>query len=363
MALTLSRARRPLVVTGDDDLLDRLLGLATVAGADLEVAADPAAARGLYATAPLVLVGADQARACIKARLPRRTDVVIVAPAGAAAGELAACSQRLGGAHVAALPAAESWLTERLASGTGRDAPAPVVAVLGGRGGAGASVLAAGLAVTAASFGRRVLLVDADPFGGGLDLLLGWEDDSGLRWPELTGASGRLDSGGLVRALPVRGDLAVLSFDRRELPEAPPAAMAAVLAAGRQARDLVVIDVPRRLGDAARVALQTADLGLLVVPAEIRAATAAAKVARAAAEDCADLRLVVRGPAPGRLTAEVIGRSMGLPVVGTLRPESGLSAIVEGGVAPAATGRGPLAALCRRLINDLLASPVRAVAA
>lgn len=363
MVLPLSRTRRPLVVTSDDELLDGLLGLAALAGTDLEVAADPAAARGFYTTAPLVLVGADQARACLKARLPRRTDVVIVAPSGAPADDLAAWSQRLGGAHIAALPAAESWLTERLASRSGQDSPAPVVAVLGGRGGAGASVLASGLAVTAASFGRRVLLVDADPFGGGLDLLLGWEDDGGLRWPELAGANGRLDAGALVRALPARGDLAVLSFDRRELPEAPPEAMAAVLAAGRHARDLVVVDAPRRIDQAPAVALQTADLGLLVVPAEIRAATAAAKVARAAAEHCADLRLVVRGPAPGKLTAEVIGRSMGLPVAGTLRPEPGLSSIVEGGVAPAANGRGALAALCRRLVNELLPAPAAAVAA
>lgn len=363
MVRPLSRTRRPLVVTGDDDLLDAVLRLAAVAGAEVEVAADPAAARGFYTTAPLVLVGADQARACVKARLPRRTDVVIVAPAGASAEELAAWSQRLGEARVAELPAAESWLIERLAGGAGRDAPAPVVAVLGGRGGAGASVLAAGLAVTAASAGRRVLLVDADPYGGGMDLLLGWEDDRGLRWPELAGASGRLDSGTFVGALPARGDLAVLSFDRRDLPEAPPEAMAAVLAAGRNARDLVVVDAPRRLGGAAVVALQAADLGLLVVPAEIRAATAAAKVARAAAAHCADVRLVVRGPAPGRLTADTIGRSIGLPVAGTLRPEPGLSAIVEGGMAPAANGRGPLAALCRRLVNDLLAPAGQAVAA
>jgi secretion/DNA translocation related CpaE-like protein len=340
------------VITSDDDLLDELLRLAAASGAQVEVAADPAGARGHYPSAPVVLVGADQAAACLRARLPRRTDLVIVSRSDQAADPWQ-YAESLGAAQVATLPAAQSWLVDRLAGSHGRAGPAPVAAVLGGRGGAGASVLAAGLAVTAASHGRRTLLVDADPLGGGLDLMLGWEDDSGVRWPELTDTSGRLDARALVGALPGRGDLALLSFDRRELSTTPPEAMAAVLAAGRNARDLVVVDLPRRLDDAAVVALQAADLGLLVVPAELRAATAASKVAATAAAHCADLRVVVRGPAPGKLKADDISRSLNLPLAGTLRPETALPAIIEGGMPPAADGRGPLAGLCRRLVDEL----------
>jgi secretion/DNA translocation related CpaE-like protein len=223
-------------------------------------------------------------------------------------------------------------------------------------------VLAAGLAVTAANAGRRALLVDGDPLGGGLDLVLGWEDDNGVRWPELTSTSGRLDASALVGALPGRGDLALLSFDRREFPAAPPAAMTAVLAAGRSARDLVVVDLPRHLDEAAVVVLQAADQCLLVVPAEIRAATAAARVAAAAAAHCAHVRLIVRGPSPGRLSAEEISSSLGLPLAGSLRPEVGLPATLEGGLPPTASGRGPLAVLCRRIVTELCGPPV-AVAA
>jgi secretion/DNA translocation related CpaE-like protein len=214
-------------------------------------------------------------------------------------------------------------------------------------------VFAAGLAVTAANLGKRVLLVDADPLGGGLDLVLGWEDDAGLRWPEFTASSGQLDGLALVGALPGRGDLAVLSFDRRQTATAPPEAMAAVLAAGRNARDLVVVDTPRHMDAAAVVAMQTADECLLVVPAEVRAVTAAAKVVAVASEHCARIRTVVRGPAPGRLGAAEIGKSLGLPVAGTLRPEQGLPAMLESGVPPTTGGRGPLAVLCRRLVDEL----------
>lgn len=386
----------PLIITSTDDLLDDLLRLAAASGLEPRVAPDPTAARGHYSAAPLVLIGIDQASACVSAKLPRRSDVIIVCreadlsgipeatrtsesggpsdpahlgpepaingvrvPAShtSAGPDPWSLAERLDATHVAMLPAAESWLTDRLAACLEPADPAPVVAVLGGRGGAGASVLAAGLAVTAASFGRRVLLVDADPLGGGLDLLLGWEDDGGLRWPELAGANGRLDPSTFLTALPGRGDLALVSFDRRDAPEPSAQTMAAVLAAGRAARDLVVVDVPRRFDPTATMALQSADLGLLVVPADVRAATAAARVAADAADHCGDLRLVVRGPSPGRLSADEIGEALRLPVAGTLRPELGLPATLEGGMPPTASGRGPLATLCRRLVEELCPRP------
>ena len=364
---TASAARLPLLVTGDDRLLDDLLRLAAAGGTEVEVAREPADARGGYTAAPLVVVGADQADACVRARLPRRPDVVVVAsdqapvrtPGGAWDPDQS--TGTLGGAQVVTLPAAEAWLVDRFAGSQAGGAPGRVVAVLGGRGGAGASVLAAGLAMTAATVGRRVLLVDADPLGGGLDLVLGWEDDHGLRWSELSRTSGRLDAPAMVGALPLRGDLALLSFDRRDLAEVPATAMTAVLDAGRRARELVVVDLPRRLDQASEVALQAADEALLVVPAEVRAAAAAARVAATATRHCRSVRVVVRGPSPGRLSADEIGRSLRLPVAGTLRPEVGLPAMLEGGMPPTATGRGPLALLCRRLVDELFA-PTEGVA-
>jgi secretion/DNA translocation related CpaE-like protein len=359
--MTRTPTPRPLLITGDDRLLDELLRLAAAAGVEPDVATDPVAARGRYAAAPLVVIGADQALACQRARLPRRTELVLVAgPSGPP--DPWDRAEAVGASHVALLPAGEAWLMERLGSCRLWRPPAPVLAVLGGRGGAGASVLATGLAVTAANHGRRVLLVDGDPLGGGLDLVLGWEDDQGLRWPELAEASGRLEPGRFVAALPGRGELAVVSFDRRELAAPPPEAMAAVLAAGRAARDLVVVDLPRQLDPAAVTALRAADQALLVVPAEVRAVTAAAKVAVHATTHCAQIRLVVRGPSPGRLSSEEIGASLGLPVAGTLRPEVGLPALLEGGMPPTTTGKGPLAMLCRQLIDEL-PRPEQAVAA
>ncbi|MEU4565742.1 septum site-determining protein Ssd [Micromonospora sp. NPDC023956] len=356
------RRRLPLVVTADADLLDDLLRLAAAGGTEVEVAADPAAARVRWSPAPLVLVGGDQAQPCLRARLPRRARLVLVGRTGVAdpGWEVA---ELIGAEHVAILPSAEPWLVDRFAECAPQaDTTARVVAVLGGRGGAGASVLAGGLAVTAARARLRTLLVDADPLGGGLDLVLGWEQLEGLRWPALTDADGRVDPPALVQALPSRGDLVVLSGDRGDPLPLPAPAMAATLDAARRGRDMVVIDLPRQLDDAAVLALQAADRVFLVVPAELRATAAAAQVVTAAAPHCTDLAVIVRGPAPGRLKAAEVARALGLPLAGTLRPEPGISRGLERGEAPAATGRGPLAVLCQRIVADLTGQSVEGAA-
>ncbi|MFC8618561.1 septum site-determining protein Ssd [Micromonospora purpureochromogenes] len=347
-------------MTSDGDLLDELLRLAAAGGTEVELAADPAAARARWLPAPLVLVGRDQAQACLRARLPRRPRTVLVGRTGELdpAWEVA---ELLGAEHVATLPAAEPWLVDRFTEcGSDRPfgGPARTVAVLGGRGGAGASVFAGALAVTAARARLRTLLVDADPLGGGLDLVLGWEELDGLRWPALTDADGRVDAPALVRALPSRGDLVVLSWDRGDLLALPAQAMAATVDAARRGRDFVVVDVPRQLDDAAVVALQSADQAYLVVPAELRAVAAAARVVAAAAPHCAALGVIVRGPAPGRLKATEVARALGLPLAGTLRPEPALCRGLERGEAPAGAGRGPLAALCRQIVAELTGLPV-----
>jgi secretion/DNA translocation related CpaE-like protein len=242
---------------------------------------------------------------------------------------------------------------DRLTDAAGTPRPGAVVAVLGGRGGAGTSVLAAGLAVTAARSGLRALLVDADPLGGGVDLVLGWEAIDGLRWPALSHGSSGVTAPALVDALPNRGELAVLSWDRGDLLAVPPDAMEAALDAGRASRDIVVVDLPRRLDDAGVLALGAADQAFLLVPAELRACAAAARVATVVATHTAALKVVVRGPAPGRLKAREIARALGLPLAGTLRPEPELARALERGEPPAGTGRGPLSVLCQRILDGL----------
>ncbi len=230
------------------------------------------------------------------------------------------------------------------------------VGVVGGRGGAGASTLAAALAVTAASSARTALL-DLDALGGGLDLLLGLEDAAGLRWPALASAGGRLSSGALAAALPEVSGVAVLSWDCGDLLGVPPEAVRAVVDAAVRGFDVVVLDLPRRLDPSVVPALAACDLVLVVVPAEVRAVAAASRVVQVISAHARELRVVVRGPAPSGLTAPGVAEHLDLPLAGRLRPEPNLHRHQERGHPPAVTGRGPLAVLAAGLLADLLADP------
>lgn len=351
---------RPLVVTAHPDVLEELLRLAATAGAELDVAADAGAARRAWSTAPLVLVGPDATPGCARLGLPRRAGVVVV---GVDLDD-ASIWQRavsVGAEHVAVLPDAERWLTDRLADAVEGGGPAgTLVAVLGGRGGAGATTLASALAVTAARSGRSALLVDGDPLGGGIDLVFGGEEDSGVRWGDLVGTRGRVPAAVLADALPRMNGLSVLSWDRGNAQAVPVPAVESVLAAGRRAHDLVVVDLPRSVDDGSRAVLAAAGTVVLVVPNEVRAAAAASRVAAAVGMLCRDLRVVTRGPSPSGLTGEQVARALGLPLLGDLRPEPGVELALERGEPPARRGRTPLSALCGRLLDELVPSVGRA---
>lgn len=346
--------RRPLAVTADPLALEELLRLAATADVELQVFPDAGTARAAWLAAPLVVLGADAAVGCARRRLPRRDGVVLLGQDLDDAG-IWQLAVEVGAEQVVFLPDAEGWLVERLADAAeAHTDDAAVLAVVGGRGGAGATTLACALAVTAARAGRRTLLVDGDPLGGGIDLVFGAETERGLRWPDLGAAKGRVPASALAGALPRMADLSVLSWDRGAAPAVPAEAVQAVLAASRRAGELVVVDLPRAVDDCARVVLAEATATLLVVPAEVRAVAAAARVASSLGPLCRDLRVVVRGPAPSGLDGDAVAGSLGLPLAGQLRAEGGLEAALERGEPPAGRGRGPLSVLCARLLAELL---------
>ncbi|MQA14398.1 MAG: septum formation initiator [Pseudonocardiaceae bacterium] len=344
-------------MVGQDGLAGDLERLAAAAGCELDRVDGVSSLRGRWSETSLVLLDADAAGACAVARLPRRDGVVVVA-AGAAPPNVWERAVAVGAEHVATLPDAEPWLVSALADATETPArPGRVLAVLGGRGGAGSSVLAAAVAVTAAAEQTGTLLVDCDALGGGLDLVLGAEDTAGLRWPGLAMAGGRVAASSLHAALPAPllaaggGRLTVLSCDR-DGTGPDPEAIRGVCAAGRRAGEIVVCDVPRHPCDAAGVALEAADLAVLVVPAEVRACAAAATVAARVGGLGTPLQLVVRGPSPGGLSPPEIARALDLPLLVAMRPQPGLAAALDRGEAPG-RGRGPLAVAARAVLDTL----------
>ncbi|GLZ49277.1 septum formation initiator [Actinomycetospora sp. NBRC 106375] len=338
-------ARRVVVMTDDEELLDETVRLAAAADAELERVPDAAGVRRRWHTAALVLLDEDAARAIGPLRLGRRDGVVVVCR-GEPPGSLWERAVAVGAEHVVSLPDGEAWLVRALADArpAGDGGHGRVVAVVGGRGGAGASVLAVAIACQARTRGTRVLLVDCDPLGGGLDLVAGAEDLEGFRWGGLVlggGGGGRVAAESLHEALPSPdGMLTVLSCDRAGAGPEPDAAVA-VVEAGRRAGEIVVCDLPRHPTDTALAVADVADLVVMVVPAEVRAVAAAGRVAEPLVERGASLRVVVRGPAPGGLDAEDVEHALGLDTVVSVAAEPGLAVLLDRGQIPGLR-RGPL---------------------
>ncbi len=351
-----SPASRPLVVTADEAMLDSLLRLAAAAGVTPDVATDPGAARRLWTGASLVLVGDDLLTGVAASSPPRRRGVLVVTdtPERVATWRQAMAA---GAEEVVASTDSEGVLVGRLADTVDAQVrPSLTAAVVGGCGGGGASTFAAALAVAAAGMGARAFLLDGDPLGGGLDLVLGSETVPGVRWPDLMGTSGRVSASSLRDALPRVGTLGVLSWDRGDLSVVPPAVMREVVSAGRRGHDEVVVDLPRRLDPAVEEVLLEVDTTYLVLPAEVRAVAAAARVAAALGTVSTSVELVVRGPGPGGLDGPLVSDSLGLPLALEMRPERGIDAALDAGEGLWRRRRGPLARGCRRLLEQVFAA-------
>ncbi|MBB5153992.1 septum site-determining protein Ssd [Saccharopolyspora phatthalungensis] len=346
----------PLLVAQDSTLAEEVSRLAAAAGGELEHTQMPAAPS--WRTAPLVLLDAQAVG--VADGLPRRRGVVVLCRDPTP--DLWRAAFEIGAEHVLEMPADEAGLIELLADAA--DVPAQggrVLAVLGGCGGAGASVLATAAAVVAARGGERSLLVDCDPLGGGVDLAVGAEATDGLRWSGLAVNAGRLAASALHEALPKRrigsGAITVLSCDR----DGPstgltPEAVRAVVGAGRRAGDTVVCDLPRSLPAAAAAGLRQADLAVVVVPAEVRACAAAARAVASIREHAAGpIRLVVRGPAPGGLRAADVARAVGEEVLTVMRPQPRLPAVLDRGgfTTTGPTRRGPVTRAAQEVLTAL----------
>jgi len=345
---------RPLAVISDEPLFDELLRLAAAAGCELERAPDVIAARRGWSRAPLLLLDEAAAAACGAGGLPRRDGVLVVC-AGDPSPGVWQQGVAVGAQRVVSLPDAESWLIGVLADTV--EGPSTtagrVFAVLGGRGGAGASVLAAAVALAALHNNDNALLVDCDPLGGGIDLLMGAETRPGLRWPDLRVNGGRVTAASLRSALPGRerggARLTVVSCDR-DGPGPTADALAAVVEARRRGGDTVVCDLPRYLPDEVGVVVDRADLVVLVIPAEVRAVAAARRVADRLSERGGQVGAVVRGPAPGGLMPQDVARVVGVPLLASMRPEPGLPECLERGELRLKV-RGPLSRVAKAVLG------------
>ena len=314
-----------LLVTSSGVLRAEVERIVAAAGAQLRVVPDAVEGGRYWDAASAVLVGSD-----VRELPPRRRTPAVMVGLDGEGDSLWHLAAALGAERVAVLPDAAAWLADHLSRSRSPGPGGLVLGITGGCGGAGATTAAIWIAQAAAGLGVRVLLVDGDPWGGGLELALAAEDNPGLRWPDLAEARGSVDPLQLSDSLPVAGGFSFLSWPAtREQPVPVPAAAAAgVLDAARRGFELVVVDVGRAAEPLHTVA-GDCDRIMVVVPAQLKAAVATVRLLQELPP--VEAALLVRGRPGAALDSSLMADAVGLPVQGRIPELRAVPVVMEAG--------------------------------
>ena len=314
-----------LLVTASAVVRAEVERIVAAAGAHVRVVADALEGARYWDASAAVLVGSD-----IRELPPRRRAPAVLIGLDGEGDSLWHLAAALGAERVAVLPDAAAWLADHLSRSR---APGPggiILGVTGGCGGAGATTAAIWIAQAAAGMGARVLLVDGDPWGGGLELAIAAEETPGLRWPDLSEARGSIDSSQLSDALPVAGGFSFLSWPasrEQPIPVSAPTTTG-VLDAARRGYELVVLDIGRGAASLLSYAWDC-DRIMMVVPAQLKAAVAAVRLLHEFPP--VEAGLLVRGRPGSALDGSLISEAIGLPVQGRVPELRAVGAATESG--------------------------------
>ncbi|MFW0786577.1 septum site-determining protein Ssd [Gordonia sp. CPCC 206044] len=305
------------------------------------VTAEPARCRREWLRSDAVAVDLHALELLRDLRPPRRDGVVVITDAEPPTA-IWRSAVDLGAEHVVALPDDEARLVGILTDFRAPQRnPAGAVAVVGGHGGAGATTLAAAVALECADRAGRVLLLDVDEFGAGIDLALGIENTGGLRWQDLTLEGGAVRGDTLHSALPhVHDRLSVLAPRRDGARRIGVDAVLATMDAGRVHGDIVVVDLPRATGAVADAVLDSVDLVVIVTTATVSGVAASRTVHTWVSGHAATGGVAVRGPAPSGLRCTEIAAAVGAPLIVGYRSDPGLPTRMDSGRLPMSARSG-----------------------
>ena len=333
------RARGVCLLTESPTLAEAVEAVCIGAGTPLTVVTAAAGARRAAAS-ELMLADAEWPGEDVPA------GAVVVALAGN--GQAWDAAARRGASAVAVLPQAAAWLAELVARSTGAEATQAlgrVYGVVGATGGVGASTVASWLAWHFAHRGTGTALVDGDPLGAGLDLVLGEETTEGLRWPELHQFSGAVAADQLWAAMPRVDALRYLSWGRHAT-HAGTVPAGAVVAALRGAAAVQVVDLSR-----ADLELQATwcDAVVVLTPRTVRGVLAAEHTV----SRCAPVPAVtaLTGVNVADLDPHVLAEASGVPCAATIAFDARVPQHLDDGTAlrrgRLARHARPVAALAR----------------
>lgn len=301
--------------------------MAAGASVPVEVLPAPADALRSWRNASLVLVGGDCVASMARHGPVRRRDVAVV-NAGLASLDVFRSAYELGATQVVELPATSNWLGDALAEANADVRLGATVGFISAAGGAGATSLAVGTACLGAERTGTVL-VDLDPLGPGIERVIGYDEASVTTWESL--GAHALNPPALREALPVHDGVHLVGFGSGSR-EIAPSAVTSVLTACAGAFDLTILDLPRSLDSATRLAVDRCDLVVVVCPLSLGAVVSGQRLLGRLRRH-KDLVAVVRG-GPRTIDAREVAATLQIPLLVEVSDQRGLDEVLGIGGGP-----------------------------
>jgi secretion/DNA translocation related CpaE-like protein len=236
---------------------------------------------------------------------------------------------RLSAKHVATIPDSRDWLIEHLTEPVKTKGVS--VGLVPASGGAGASILACGLAFHARQIFQDVVLVDLDKSSASLDIAFGLENQTGMRWHDFSELSGAISGSDVYQSLPSRDGVGLLTHGQLSSAETSiPRNL--IMDKLKEACDLVVIDMPKASDrEFALDVIADCDLILVVTTATVRSCASAKRTLAGLAGHAKTIELAVRSVPGSNLDPIQIAELLNTPLAATVGTDSRIVEQIEQG--------------------------------
>jgi secretion/DNA translocation related CpaE-like protein len=236
---------------------------------------------------------------------------------------------RLSAKHVATIPDSRDWLIEHLTEPVKTKGIS--VGLVPASGGAGASILACGLAFHARQIFQDVALVDLDKSSASLDIAFGLENRSGMRWHDFSELTGTISGSDIYQSLPSRDGVGLLTHG--QMPSAEtliPRNL--ILDKLKETCDLLVIDMPKASDREFSLDVTAdCDLVLVVTTATVRGCASAKRTLAGLAGYSKNIELAVRNVPGSNLDPIQIAELLNTPLAATVSTDSRIVEQIEQG--------------------------------
>jgi secretion/DNA translocation related CpaE-like protein len=236
---------------------------------------------------------------------------------------------RLSAKHVATIPDSRDWLIEHLTEPVKTKGIS--VGLVPASGGAGASILACGLAFHSRQIFQDVVLVDLDKSSASLDIAFGLENQTGMRWHDFSELSGAIGGRDIYQSLPSRDGVGLLTHGKLSLVETSiPRNL--IMDKLKEACDLVVFDLPKASDrEFSLDVIADCDLVLVVTAATVRGCASAKRILADLAGYAKNIELAVRNVPGSNLDPIQIAELLNTPLASTVSTDSRIVEQIEQG--------------------------------